>query len=310
MSPAIRIGTRRSPLAMRQTQGVADALAAQLGRGVELVTVTTQGDVDQAPLTSIGGTGVFVSALRDALISGDVDVAVHSLKDLPTAPAPGLRLAAVPRRADPRDVLVGLALAGLRPGTRVGTGSPRRSAALAAMKVGVVPVPIRGNIDTRLRMVADRQVDAVVHAAAALARLGRSELDTEAIDPAVMLPAPGQGALAVEARVDRDDDLTQALAALDDADSRAAVLAERAALAALEAGCSAPVGALADVDAGRITLDVRVWSHDGRRVVSGTAHDAVDRAEALGHSLAGDLLARGAADLIPAQHPELKETAL
>lgn len=318
MSAAIRIGTRRSPLARRQTQGVADALAALLDRDVEIVTVTTRGDVDQAPLASIGGTGVFVSALRDALLAGEVDLAVHSLKDLPTAPAAGLRLAAVPTRADPRDMLVGLALSDLRPGTRVGTGSPRRAAALAAMDVGVVPVPIRGNIDTRLRMVADGHLDAVVLAAAALSRLGRGQLPAglpaEPIDPSLMLPAPGQGALAVESRRECDDDLAAdlaaGLAAIDDPDSRAAVTAERAALAGLEAGCSAPVGALAVVAHGRVTLQARVWSRDGQHVVSGTAHDARERAEALGHYLAGDLLARGAADLIPAQQPELKETAL
>lgn len=310
MSGAVRIGTRRSPLAMSQTQGVADALAGVLDRDVEIVTVTTRGDVDQSPLASIGGTGVFVSALRDALLDGEVDLAVHSLKDLPTAPADGLALAAVPARADARDAMVGVGLAALGPGTRVGTGSPRRSAALAAMKMGVVPVPIRGNIDTRLQMISDGRVDAVVLAAAGLSRLGRDELASEPIDPELMLPAPGQGALAVESRVDVPDDLARALAAIDDADSRAAVTAERAALAALEAGCSAPVGALAQVVGSRLTLRARVWSHDGREVASATGDDAVHRAEPLGHALAGDLLARGAAALIPAQQPELKETAL
>jgi hydroxymethylbilane synthase len=313
----LRVGTRRSPLALRQTQGVADALAATLHRPVEILGVTTRGDVDDAPLASIGGAGVFVSALRDALLDGEVDLAVHSLKDLPTAPAAGLALAAVPERADARDVLVGVGTDRLLPGTRVSTGSPRRAAALLAMRRGVVPVAIRGNIDTRLGMVVDGHLDAVVLAAAALARLGR-ELAAEPVDPSVMLPAPGQGALAVESRTDVPDDVAAALAALDHPDSRAAVSAERAALSALEAGCSAPVGALAHVADGKLTLDVRVWSLDGRQVVSGCGHDAAVRAEQLGDSLAGDLLARGAAALIPAQQPkqqpkqqpELKETAL
>lgn len=306
----MRIGTRRSPLAMRQTQDVADALAARLDRPVELVAVTTRGDVDDSPLASIGGTGVFVSALREALLDGEVDLAVHSLKDLPTAPADGLALAAVPARADARDVLVGLGLDQLRPGARVGTGSPRRAAALHTMKVGVVPVAIRGNIDTRLQMVHDGHVDAVVLAAAALARLGRHDTAAEPIDPSLMLPAPGQGALAVESRLVVPDDLAAALAALDDSDSRAAVAAERAALAGLEAGCSAPVGALADVADGEITLTVRVFSADGDTVVSGVGRGAVAQAASLGRSLARDLLARGAAALIPTQQPELKETAL
>lgn len=318
MTEPLRVGTRRSPLALRQTQGVADALAATLHRPVEIVEVTTRGDVDDAPLASIGGAGVFVSALRDALLDGAVDLAVHSLKDLPTAPAEGLALAAVPERADARDVLVGRGTDRLLPGTRIGTGSPRRAAALLAMSRGVVPVAIRGNIDTRLRMVVDGHLDAIVLAAAALARLGRGEPAAEPLDPTVMLPAPGQGALAVESRLDLPDDVAAALAVLDHPDSRAAVSAERAALSALEAGCSAPVGALAHVVDGRLTLDVRVWSLDGRQVVSGCGRDAADRADELGHSVAGDLLARGAATLIPAQQPtlqpqpqpELKETAL
>ena len=308
MTP-IRIGTRRSPLAMRQTQDVADALTGVLDRRVELVTITTRGDVDSAALASIGGTGVFVSALRDSLLRGEVDLAVHSLKDLPTAPAEGLRLAAVPRRADARDALVGLPLDDVRPGTRVGTGSPRRAAALHALGRGVVPVAIRGNIDTRLQMVRDGALDAVVLAAAGLARLSRHDLPVEPLDPVAMLPAPGQGALAVESRPVLPDDLSEALSRLDDGDSRAAVLAERTVLAGLEAGCSAPVGALATV-ADELVLNARVWSHDGREVVSGRVRGPAASAARLGRSLAEDLLAGGAATLIPAQQPERKETAL
>lgn len=305
----IRIGTRRSPLAMRQTQDVADALAGMLDRRVQLVTITTRGDVDAAPLASIGGTGVFVSALRDALLRGEVDLAVHSLKDLPTAPADGLRLAAVPARADVRDALVGLTTAQLAPGTRVGTGSPRRAAALHAMGRGVVVVAIRGNLDTRLQMVRDGQLDAVVLAAAALARLGRDDLPVEPLDPTAMVPAPGQGALVVESRPALPDDLAHALAMLDHPASRVAVTAERAVLAGLQAGCSAPVGALASV-ADQLVLNARVWSRDGLEVVSGQAHGPAASAADLGHSLASDLLAGGATTLIPTQQPELKETAL
>lgn len=188
MSHAIRIGTRRSPLARRQSQQVADLLARRLERPVSLVEVTTRGDVDPAPLAAIGGAGVFVGALRTALANGDVDLAVHSMKDLPTADAPGLRLAAVPARLDARDALVGARLTGLRPGARVGTGSPRRAAALRALGRGVEPVAIRGNIDTRIAMAGEGRLDAVVLAMAGLARLGRHDLVLDPLDPTLMPP--------------------------------------------------------------------------------------------------------------------------
>ena len=194
---------------------------------------------------------MFVTALREALLEGRVDVAVHSLKDLPTAPAPGIALAAVPVREDPRDVVVardGLTLGELPAGSRVGTGSPRRAAQLHALGLGLEVVDIRGNVDTRLGKVVSGEYDAVVLARAGLARLGRLDEVTEVLDPLQMLPAPGQGALAVECRA--DDDLVAALAVLDDPASRAAVTAERAVLATLEGGCAAPIGALADVAEG------------------------------------------------------------
>ena len=193
---------------------------------------------------------MFTSALRDALADGTIDVAVHSYKDLPTAPDPRLSLAAVPPRADPRDALVardGLTLGELPPGSRVGTGSPRRAAQIQALGLGLEIVPIRGNVDTRIRKVTDGELDAVVLARAGLARLGRLGEITEVLDPIQMLPAPAQGALAVECRVDDMDTEHLLQSIVDDEATRAAVAAERAMLAALEAGCSAPVGALADV---------------------------------------------------------------
>ncbi len=308
MTGAIRLGTRRSPLARAQARAVADALARVLGRPVELVDVTTRGDLDPSPLARIGGTGVFVSALRDALLSGSVDVAVHSLKDLPTAPPEGIRLAAVPARADARDALVGpTSMSELAPGARVGTGSPRRAAVLASW--GLQPVPVRGNVDTRLAMVADSDLDGVVLALAGLTRLRRDDVPMVVLDPSVMVPAPGQGALAVETRVDAPDDLAEAVATLDHPSTRAAVVAERAVLARLEAGCSAPVGALALAEPDTLTVHARTWSADGSVVVDAHAAGSRDQAEALGHAAAETLLTRGAADLVPRPRPA-KETAL
>lgn len=303
---ALRLGTRRSALAMAQSRLVADAVTATSGRPVELVEVVTEGDRSARALTTFGGSGVFVTALRDRLLAGDVDLAVHSLKDLPTAPAPGLLLAAVPTREDPRDVLVardGAGLADLPTGARVGTGSPRRAAQLRALGLGLDVVAIRGNVDTRLRLVADGEVDAVVLARAGLARLGRLAEATEVLDPLLMLPAPGQGALAVECR-DGDDDTAAVLAALDDADARAAVTAERALLATLEAGCSAPVGALADVVEGDEGLEVFlrgcVIAVDGGGAVRASATGPPDEAADVGVRLARELIELGAATLMTA----------
>ena len=243
---ALRLGTRRSTLAMTQSTWVADRLRA-LGHDVELVEITTDGDRDRTtPLAQLGGTGVFVSALRSALTEGRVDVAVHSLKDLPTTPDAAVTLAAVPVREDPRDALVArdrLTLGELPAGATVGTGSPRRRAQLAALGLGLVVVDLRGNVDTRLRAVADGRLDAVVLAAAGLRRIGRIDEATELLDPIQMLPAPGQGALAVEVRAG-DGATAGVVAALDDEDARTCTTAERVLLADLEAGCTAPVGAL------------------------------------------------------------------
>jgi hydroxymethylbilane synthase len=300
----IRLGTRRSLLATTQTGHVADRLRA-LGHDVELVEITTEGDVRTEPLESFGGVGVFVSALRDALLDGRVDAAVHSLKDLPTAAAEGLVVAAVPPREDPRDALVarvGLTLGELPDGARIGTGSPRRRAQLNALGLGLEVTGLRGNVDTRVRTVTTGDLDAVVLARAGLARLGRLDEVTETLDPLQMLPAPGQGALAVECRVD-DTAVRTVLAALDDADTRACVEAERSLLATLEAGCSAPVGALAEVvegwDGPELSLRAFAGSDDGsvdlRRSLAGPVEDPAG----LGARLAAILLEDGAAELMP-----------
>jgi hydroxymethylbilane synthase len=301
---ALRLGTRRSALATTQSSWVADRLRAA-GHHVELVEITTEGDVSAELLTAIGGTGVFATAIRRALHEGRVDLAVHSLKDLPTAPEEGLVVAAVPAREDPRDVLVardGLTLGELPAGSVVGTGSPRRAAQLAALGLGHEIRPIRGNVDTRVRLVTDGALDAVVLARAGLARLGRLDVVTETLDPLLVLPAPGQGALAVECRSDRPD-VVAALAVLEDPDTRACVTAERRLLAALEAGCTAPVGALAEVVEGEegpeLSLRAFVGSDDGsaslRRSVVGPLGDP----ERAGLRLARLLLEDGAADLAP-----------
>jgi hydroxymethylbilane synthase len=277
---------------------------AELCRHVEMVSVQTQGDLSSDAIHTLGGTGVFVTALRDALLRGEVDFAVHSYKDLPTAPADGLVIVAVPPRQDARDVLVardGLTLGELPSGSRVGTGSPRRTAQLLALGLGLEIVPIRGNVDTRIRKVAEGAVDAVVLARAGLARLDRLAEITEVIDPLQMLPAPAQGALAIECRAD-DDELLELLASLDDPDTRAAVDAERALLAALEAGCTAPVGALADVaegdDGNELFLRGLVAAADGTDMVRLSATGPTSDAKGVGSRLAAELLDLGAADLM------------
>ncbi|MDQ1725082.1 MAG: hydroxymethylbilane synthase [Frankiaceae bacterium] len=298
----LALGTRASALARTQSLLVADAIRAAGDVEVTLVDISTDGDRTQttdAPLELIGGTGVFVTALRERLLAGDIDLAVHSLKDLPTAPARGLVVAAVPERADARDVLVsrgGVPFADLPLGARVGTGSPRRAAQLLAVRPDLLIAPIRGNVDTRLRKVADGEYDAVVLAAAGLSRLGRSCEITETFAIDLVLPAPGQGALAVECRSD-DPALAGLLARLDHAATRAAVIAERSLLATLEAGCTAPVGAYAVVGK-EISLTGVVVAPDGTRMLRSIATGSVDAAESIGRRLAEDLLAAGAADLM------------
>lgn len=305
---ALRIGTRPSALAVAQSGQVAERLRAA-GHDAVLVEISSVGDRSTAPVVELG-VGVFVSALREALAAGEIDVAVHSYKDLPTAPDPRLVLAAVPPREDPRDALVardGLVLGELPAGSRVGTGSPRRTAQLDALGLGLEVVPIRGNVDTRIGKVRSGELDAVVVAAAGLRRLGRVDEATELLEPVQMLPAPAQGALAVECR-ESDVELASALAAaLDDPFARVAVTAERAVLAALEAGCSAPVAALAEIvsdldDDGavldRISLRAVVGTEDGALLRASSTGDT-DVAEKLGAALAAELLDLGGGSLPP-----------
>jgi hydroxymethylbilane synthase len=303
---AIRLGARRSPLARAQADQVAAMLAAN---GVEsvFVGITTRGDVDHRQLTEIGGTGVFATAVRDALHRGEIDVAVHSLKDLPTAPDPDVRIVAVPVREDTRDVLVGSRLRDLPPGARIGTGSPRRAVQLQdwAERSGkdLEIVPVRGNVDTRIELVRSGTVHAVVLAAAGLRRLGHisreggldrdgvraaagggpslalvklgsadivvSNLQAEVLDYEVMLPAPGQGALALEVHRSLSPARRRLVEALDDATAHAECLVERSFLATLEAGCTAPVGARALVKSVRGTsLDLTLTAVIGRTLLS------------------------------------------
>ncbi|MFF7071614.1 hydroxymethylbilane synthase [Streptomyces pseudovenezuelae] len=310
---ALRLGTRRSKLAMAQSGRVAEAVSQVTGRPVELVEITTYGDVSKEALAQIGGTGVFVTALREALLKGEVDFAVHSLKDLPTGQPDELALAALPEREDPRDVLVArdaLKFTDLPRGARIGTGSPRRTAQLNAYArahgLDIETVAIRGNIDTRVRFVRDGELDAVVLAAAGLQRIGRIDEVTDFLSVDTVLPAPGQGALAIECTADNAD-LIAALGELDDPFTRVAVTAERSLLAALEAGCSAPVGALADLLAdGQIVKEMRlrgvVGTTDGSRMVqlstTGPVPKTYDQAMALGRELAAEMLAQGAAGLM------------
>ncbi|ONH30250.1 hydroxymethylbilane synthase [Pseudofrankia asymbiotica] len=346
----LRLGTRRSALALAQSGMVADELRARLGVEVELVHIVTEGDRNKAAINQLSGTGVFVSALRDALLAGEIDLAVHSLKDLPTVTPAGITLAAIPPREDVRDVLIspsGRRLAELGPGARIGTGAPRRAAQLLALGLGLEVVPIRGNVDTRIKKAIDGEVDAVVLAKAGLARLARLDAVTEILDPDVMLPSPGQGALAIECLTSAvaptgvttgcpvvpDGDVTGAggsatpgsgvgapLAGLlrfvlDDAPSSVAVRAERAFLAAIEAGCTAPVGALARVvpaagsswpaggsgqplRAGEVRLRAVVASPDGGTVLRRELIGPTADPEALGRRLADDLLSAGAHTLM------------
>ncbi|MET0726382.1 MAG: hydroxymethylbilane synthase [Leifsonia sp.] len=326
----IRVGTRGSALAVAQTTAVAKKLAAAAGAEIEIITITTHGDTSTDSLASLGGTGVFASALREALLADECDLIVHSLKDLPTAAHPGLHVGAVPKRADARDALCardGLTLDTLPAGAKVGTGSPRRAAQLRAARPDVVVVDIRGNVDTRLSRIEtddpERHLDAVILAAAGLGRLGRLDAVTEFLDINDWPTAPGQGALAIEVRdaaprdghgggatAARDRALATGLRAVDHATTRAAVEAERAVLAGLEAGCSAPIAASAIVDSDLLFLTATVYSPDGSaRLTSSHAatpdshgpKDLADAANDVASRVVAELLGNGAAELAPLQ---------
>lgn len=310
----LRVGTRGSALALAQTGVVAEAIGRAAGLPVEIVTVTTHGDTSRESLASLGGTGVFASALRSSLLAGECDLIVHSLKDLPTAPCDGLVIGAVPRRADARDALCALAGLGfdaLPEGAKVGTGSPRRVAQLLERRPGLRVMDLRGNVDTRLGRVSAEDLDAVVLSAAGLGRLGRSGAATELFSLSELPTAPGQGALAIEVRdgeATGRDPLARALASLDHTTTRATVRAERAVLAGLEAGCAAPVGATAMVEDGLLFLTASVYRPDGTEKLTSshaatpdalTAAGLAEAADDVARRVVADLLAAGAADLAP-----------
>ena len=324
------LGTRGSRLALAQSTTVARAIeeaGARLGEDVrvQLEVVRTHGDVSAAPLAALGGVGVFAAQLRLALLQGGCDLAVHSFKDLPTAPTPGLRIAAVPQREDPRDALCaadGATLASLPEGALVGTGSPRRAAQVLAARPDLRVCDLRGNVPTRLSRVrgidlgADAgtapsalgtgdRLDAVVLALSGLRRIGLDAHATDVLDPTIMMPAPSQGALAIETRDEPDPLLRTLLGSLNHRPTALAASAERAVLSSLGAGCAAPVGTFARVDeaSSALVLDARVMSVDGRERVEAsgaltlTHAVGLDEAARLGADVARQLLQRGAAEV-------------
>jgi hydroxymethylbilane synthase len=298
------LGSRGSALAMGQTEDVVSRLRSahpDLIVRVEIVRTTADTDPER-PFEQLPGAGFFVKELETALLERRIDAAVHSMKDLPIELCGDLRIAAMPPREDPRDVLVarhGATLESLPSGARIGTSSPRRAAYLRAARPDLIAVPVRGNVDTRIRNVDEGVLDAVCLAAAGLTRLGLDHRVSQWLPIDQMLPAPGQGALGVEVRAD-DGDAVTALATLDDAPTRQAVLAERAVLRRVQGGCRVPVGALATIGGAGLDLRAAVIAPDGSRLIAGTRSGSAAAAEALGTDLAEELLARGAAALLPA----------
>lgn len=294
----LRLGTRASALARWQAEWVATQLQ-QRGVAVELVPIVTQGDVKTGPLGQIGGQGLFTKELQRALLDDRIDLAVHSLKDLPTEAVEGLAVAVVPERESTADVLVSAradSIAALPPAARIGTGSLRRKAQLLHQRPDLIVEDIRGNVETRLRKLDEGQYDAIVLAEAGLKRLGFAERIAAIIPTRQMLPAIGQGALGIETRAD-DERVRALLAPLDHAASHQAVLAERALLSRLRAGCLAPVGAWGRFEQDRLLLDAVVLSHDGASRLA-VSDSAAGDALALGERVAQQLLAQGAAELI------------
>jgi len=296
----LRLGTRGSLLAMTQSQTVADALSKVSGRPVRLVTIQTTGDVRlDRPLSQLGAKGLFTRELDEALLEDRIDLAVHSLKDLPTADTEGLAVATIPVREDPRDVLIGpegkqgISLASLAPGATVGTSSLRRRSLLLAFRPDIRVENLRGNLDTRIRKVDEGVVDVIVVAGAGVRRLGLGRRIGDWVEGGAWLPAPAQGALGIVTRVD-DGRTRDALAPLHDEETARAVRSERAMLHTVEGGCQVPVGALAIPFGPRIRLRGVVASPDGRQVVIGEATGAAADPEALGRIVGEQLLSRGA----------------
>lgn len=298
----IRVGTRSSALALWQAQRVVALLAPlHAGRRFEIVELSTRGDRNRAtPLQLIGGVGFFVKELELALLEHNIDLAVHSLKDLPSCLPPALALGAIPARGDPRDALVsatGAKLMDLPTGARVGTGSPRRRAQILALRPDLEVVPIRGNVDTRLIRFADRNYDALVLAVAGLVRLGRESAISEVFRPELMLPAAGQGALAVEVRAG-DEQIRSLVRTMNDRATWAAVTAERAFMARLGGGCHVPAAAFAQPWDEQLWLRGLVSSYRGQRTIRGERYGSPEAAEAIGKALADDLLDQGAEEFL------------
>lgn len=296
---SVRLGTRSSALARWQADWVAARLE-QFGVAVTMVPITTQGDASSKSLGVIGGQGVFTKEIQRSLLNGEIDLAVHSLKDLPTEKVDGLTLAAVPARESTRDVLVSTAadsIDALPTGARVGTGSMRRKAQLLHIRGDLEITDIRGNVDTRLRKLDEGQYDAIVLAEAGLRRLGLENRVAQVIPLSIMLPAIGQGALGIEARAG-DEETLAAIAPLNHTETRNAVVAERAMLMSLRAGCLAPVGAWGRIEADQLALDGVVLTSDGSRRIAAAGSGSPDRAEAIGAEVAKRLLDEGAADLM------------
>lgn len=298
----VRVGTRASALAMAQTKAIVERLARKSGQPIEIIPITSDGDRTTASLASLGGTGVFAAALREALLAGECDVVVHSLKDLPTAPLPGLSIGATPKRADARDALCardGFTIETLPQGARVGTGSPRRRAQLLSKRPDLEVLDIRGNVDTRLGRVVEGDLDAVVLSAAGLGRLGRTEAITETFSLSEWPTAPGQGSLALEVRTGDE----RLVAGVDHKVTRLTVETERAVLAKLEAGCAAPVGVTAEIDAGLLFVSARVYALDGTGELTSShalyPEDSTAPADELAQRVVDELLAAGAAELAP-----------
>lgn len=300
-SSTLRLATRRSSLAKWQAEWVARELTA-LGQQVELVLLTSRGDLDQTPIDGTRGVGFFTKRIQDALLDGEADIAVHSLKDLPTEPQPALHLAAIPPRAPVGDCLItrgGESLAQLSAGAVVGTGSRRRGAQLLHARPDLRVHPIRGNVETRLAKLQEGQFDAIVLAEAGLTRLEMTEHVSERLPLDVMLPAPGQGALGIEARAD-DDRAIAILTSLDDRETRAAVTAERSLLQELSGGCLAPIAALATIDGDRLNLQAVVLSADGQQRLQHQGSGPIDQAARLGAEVAANLREQGADAFIAA----------
>ena len=294
----LRIGTRGSMLAKWQAESVRKKLFAASGMEAEIVIIKTSGDkMQQAPLTQIGGKGIFIKELEEALLEETIDLAVHSVKDVPTDIPSWLMFPAVCRRDDVRDCLVGAPLTNLRHGARVGTSSLRRQAQLKHLRADLDLRDLRGNVDTRLRKVESGEYEAVMVAKAGLDRLGLSQRISEVLSPEVCMPAVGQGAIAVECRL-KDTEAGNLLAPLDDAETRTAIIAERALLAALQGGCQVPLGAWARIERGELLLDACVCSVDGVQYVKQRATSPPDQAAQLGEHMARVLIEAGAQSIL------------